>query len=572
MLEKLEPIIINALCRYAFYIPAYQRGYRWTKQEAVDLLNDIDDFKERPIPDSDDKTWYCLQPIVVRNKGDNEYEVIDGQQRLTTIYLILHYLNQDFVEDRRDKLFSIDYKTRNTAVFLQNLGTDKEENADNNIDFYYIKDVYSAIKNWFSEKGNDFDINEFRSKFKFNTKVIWYENSDEDAISVFTRLNIGKISLTNAELIKALFLNSSNFDVNQASKDKIRLQEKQSEIAAEWDSFETALHDDRFWFLLSGKRKESNRIELIFDVMINKPGEGDAFYTFREFNKNFSKRNAAAVEDNWKEVKKYYQRFHEWYSERNLYHIIGYLLCSNEVTIRELHDESAKMTKSEFETYLQECIKKSLAGVVLSELNKDNKKVKNVLLLYNILTMLKNSNEDSRFPFDVFKNDKWDIEHISAVADADKKRIDPVQWLKDARPYIDTNRKEAEKLIKSINAYISAGGKDTDAFDDLFKRVIEHFEENADDTEQVDHISNLALLDARTNRGYKNEVFPVKRKTIIEKDKAGEFIPICTKNVFLKYFTDYPPKISFWTRDDREKYEEDLAAVLQDYLEGDQNG
>ena len=71
--------------------------------------------------------------------------------------------------------------------------------------------------------------------------------------------------------------------------------------------------------------------------------------------------------------------------------------------------------------------------------------------------------------------------------------------------------------------------------------------------EDVDGITNLALLDQKTNRGYKNAVFPLKRKTIIEQDKTGGFVPICTKECFLKYFSDYPPKVSFWTQEDRGK-------------------
>jgi len=104
-----------------------------------------------------------------------------------------------------------------------------------------------------------------------------------------------------------------------------------------------------------------------------------------------------------------------------------------------------------------------------------------------------------------------------------------------------------------------------DDFVSLFNDILMHFDEDIDEGE-IHHISNLALLDSKTNRGYKNAVFPVKRKTIIERDKSGVFIPICTKNVFLKYFTDYPPKISFWTQEDRDKYLEDLKVVLSDYM------
>lgn len=200
MAEVLVPKMINQLCQYSFYVPSYQRGYRWTSQEAKDLLDDINDFKPRQILNSDEKTWYCLQPIVVKQKENGTYEVIDGQQRLTTIFLVLHYLNQDFIESRRDILFDINYQTRETtSTFLKSLGTEHEEDADKYVDFYYIKQAYDTIDSWFYEKQQqNFDINDFRSKFKFNTRVIWYESDEEDTISVFTRLNIGKISLTKA--------------------------------------------------------------------------------------------------------------------------------------------------------------------------------------------------------------------------------------------------------------------------------------------------------------------------------------------------------------------------------------
>lgn len=132
-----------------------------------------------------------MQPIVVKKKNEKLYELIDGQQRLTTVYLILHYLNQDFVETKRDKLFDMNYKTRSGSKdFLQH----PEEDADENIDFYHIHQAYCTIESWFENKNSkvDFDRNAFRSKLKFHTKVIWYEISEEDPITVFTRLNVGK--------------------------------------------------------------------------------------------------------------------------------------------------------------------------------------------------------------------------------------------------------------------------------------------------------------------------------------------------------------------------------------------
>ena len=72
-MNSIELKTLNELSQYSFYIPAYQRGYRWTEQEVIDLLNDINEFTPREVNDTE-KTWYCLQPIVVKQKGENEYE------------------------------------------------------------------------------------------------------------------------------------------------------------------------------------------------------------------------------------------------------------------------------------------------------------------------------------------------------------------------------------------------------------------------------------------------------------------------------------------------------------------
>lgn len=549
----LELRTINELQKYSFYIPSYQRGFRWQQKQVDELLNDISEFRPREVGGKDEKTWYCLQPIVVRKKDGGQYEVIDGQQRLTTIYLILHFINSVYTEENRTKLFELDYQTRpGSSLFLKKLkrGIDNSEN----IDFYYISRAYKAICEWFDTP--DFNRTEFESKFKFNAKVIWYESNEDDPIAVFTRLNIGKIPLTNAELIKALFLNRSNFDNSQP--DKLRL--KQLEISSEWDHIEHSLQDDRLWYFLNANKISTNRIEFIFDLMNNEKDETDNYSTFRFFNRKFKNKNLKTIEKNWKEIKKYHQRFTEWFEERDLYHKIGYLIAVDSITIDNLFKESSKLSKSEFRQLLDGMIKKNLKKVSLEELQYGDKDVKSVLLLYNILTMLNNPNDNSYFPFEKYKNEKWDIEHITSVTDSMPN--DRQKWLQDAKTFIDNTIEGGIELKKRAD---DADCSIDDEFEELFKDIVEHFNSHIED-EDINDISNLALLDSETNRGYKNAVFPLKRKTIIDREKNGTFIPLCTKNVFLKYFNDYPPKISFWTQEDRNKYYQDLDEVLKPFL------
>lgn len=553
MENTLELKTVSELREFNFFVPSYQRGYRWGTNEVEDLLNDISEFIPRQVGDTDEKTWYCLQPIVVKALDDNQYEVIDGQQRLTTIYLILHFLNQRYTEENKEPLFNLNYETRQgSSDFLKNLT--KEINSDENIDFHFISAAYLAICNWFNKP--QFNRNDYESKFKFHTKIIWYENVEDNPIDIFTRINIGKIPLTNAELIKALFLNSSNFDKNKT--DEVRL--KQLEISTEWEFIEHSLQNDRFWYFLNENKISTNRIEFIFDLMNNEKDKSDNYSTFRFFNKKFKNKDKKTIEDNWLEIKKYFLRFREWFDERDLYHKIGYLIAIESITIKDLFDKSTLLTKTKFRDLLDNAIRDDLKNVLLENLQYGDKPVKKVLLLYNILTMLKSEKDNSYFPFNIYKNEKWDIEHITSVTDSIP--TNKTHWLNDAKIYIDESCKGGTLLKNKAN---SCNCDDEEEFKLLFEEIVEHFNSYLKD-EDINDISNLALLDSETNRGYKNAVFPLKRKTIIDREKKGIFIPICTKNVFLKYFSDYPPKISFWTQEDRENYYKDLGSVLNEFI------
>lgn len=264
---------IGKLSGLSFFIPNYQRGYRWTRQQVKDLLNDINEF------DASKDGFYCLQPLVVRLRNENDivakihernklsaireilnksvgkWEVIDGQQRLTTIYIILRCLDSD-------ESYSLEYATRaKSREFLLNM--DKYDERDN-IDFYYMAQARKTVNEWLKP---DFDKGAFLDKLKNKVNFIWYESVDEDPIKVFTRLNIGKIALTNSELIKALFLNRSNF----AGKSTDSLRLRQQEIASEWDKIEYTLQSDEFWLFLHDKGYDRpTRIDFIFDLICSR--------------------------------------------------------------------------------------------------------------------------------------------------------------------------------------------------------------------------------------------------------------------------------------------------------------
>jgi len=544
--NKITLKTISELLRYSFFIPSYQRGYRWTKQQVEDLLNDIEEFSPKEVKDSEEKTWYCLQPIVIK-KRDEKWDVIDGQQRLTTIFLILHYLNQRYSEEGRIELFELEYETREgSANYLKNeLG--KIEKDSKNIDYFHISIAYQTIIDWFKEKKVE---KSFELKFNDFTKVIWYETTDADSIDIFTRINSGKIPLTNAELIKALFLNSSNF--GYLDSEKLRL--KQLEIASEWDRMEFTLQDDSFWYFIN---KEANnlatRIEFIFDLMAEKETKPDPYSTFRYFNEKFKGKIDDEISNNWQEIKKYYQTLEEWFNDRILYHKIGYLITVG-FSIKSLLKEKKDKSKTEFKNWLNKQIEDKIQGIDTSTIEYGNPNLRNVLLLHNIQTMLKNEDETNRFPFDRYKKEYWDVEHIHAIATEVKvKKENQIEWLKNN--FVKTEIHDNEEKNKQIENIINS----KEPIDENeFSSFVEYILGEEDNT-----LRNLCLLDRGTNRSYKNDGFKEKRNKIIEREIEGTFIPTCTKNVFMKYYSPDVKDIEIWNESDRESYRNKIKESLK---------
>lgn len=552
---------ISKLLGMNFFIPSYQRGYRWTKQQVTDLLNDINEFSPKEIPNSNEKTWYCLQPIVVKQKSDNEWDVIDGQQRLTTIFLVIHYMNEMWKGKQKNNEFNLRFETRDKSEeFLKNILVDEISDEvvinDENIDFHFISKAYSTIHTWV-KSNNTMDTGNFESKFIHSSKIIWYETSiNDDSIDIFTRINSGKIPLTNAELIKALFLNSSNFE--KADSEKLRL--KQLEIASEWDRIEYALQDDSFWgFINKGENNLATRIEFIFNLMADKKETADEYFTFRFFSEKFKNKSEIEINDNWQEIKKYFQTLEEWFNDRKLYHKIGFLIAIG-TNIKTILGNKENKSKNEFGKWISEEIKKSVSKKQVDELEygQDNGQLINVLLLHNIITTLNIDDSSLRFPFNKYKDKKnggWSLEHIHAQNSDDITEIDDFEeWLK----IIDTDIL-SEEIKAEINNFYN--NKQKENVSSLVKKISSQFGEP-----DIHSIENMALLSKNDNSKLNNGLFPVKRERIIELEKNGAFIPIATKKVFQKYFEGCTKQLSKWEEKDRNAYLKNIKETLKNYL------
>ncbi|MBO6219779.1 MAG: DUF262 domain-containing protein [Treponema sp.] len=550
-----------------FFVADYQRGYRW-KEEVEMLLNDISEVEEGKN--------YCLQPIVVK-KVDDKFELIDGQQRLTTLHLIQVFIKKYL--PMSEIKYSISYETRkNSKNFLENLDFSFIPDNSKNIDEFFICEAAKIIKTWF-EKFNKTEESKYNSannavmniqkKLDEKVHVIWYEvASTENSTQLFTRLNIGKIPLTNAELIKALFL-SRNSGIDDT---------KQLEIATQWDTIEKELRNENFWYFITNKKADAypTRIELIFDLMAEKSSKDkERFRTFFYFNDAVNSRKDKA--EVWHNILQYYQKLKEWYENFDVYHKVGYLIAAKTFSLQELLKEAENKTKSDFQQSLDEKIAQSVNfSKNYSELSyeTDYASIEKLLLLFNVETIRRKHDEFMRFPFERHKKENWSLEHIHAQnSEGLNKDESRRRWLLDHKKALESfDNEDFTDLISQIDELISKIDNPNDKtnkgeiFNPLFEIIVGKLSENGE-TEEIHTIDNMALLSANDNSALNNSTFDVKRNKIIEMDKTIDYIPVCTRRVFLKYYTGSEKnQLHFWGKADRMAYMANMNEVLTPYL------
>ncbi|WP_225034691.1 DUF262 domain-containing protein [Winogradskyella sp. SM1960] len=604
MANTLQQKTINTLLGENFFIPYYQRGYRWTNLQVTQLLDDIWEYAKANESNSKETGYfYCLQPVVVKPKEWQSngatysgFELIDGQQRVTTIYIILKYLMQEFLkveslkEDYLKELFTLEYETREgSRDFLNNI---KEDFS--NVDYYYIFNAYTTIKAWFenaeramNRRDKDLFLNTLlgTEKDTSSVQVIWYQvtredqkvTDDENSKQLFNRLNLGKIPLTNAELIKALFLASDKF-VEEGTEEAIK---KKIIISQLWDVMEQQLNHKPFWSFITNEPAENyqTKIEFLFDIIAGKnKTEKDFYFTFLHFL-------ALADDDTkmwmvWRKIEHYFNILSEWFKNRDKYHKIGYLISIGNVSVvKTLLDEAIVKPKDEFNDYVNSEIKKSIhfeienldytKGVELQNINK-------LLLLFNVETTRNLDNDIVFYPFELHKKENWSVEHIQAQNSEDfnsNKKKPWLEWLELHLPHLENLQVQnpSDVLVATI-AKVKKVTEETitwEKFEDLFDEVLSHFVIDSEKQTNTTHaIANLALLTGEDNSALNNAVFQVKRERIIKLDKAGSYIPICTKRLFLRYYNTNGTvnDNQFWTALDRQEYCTELLSTLKPYL------
>lgn len=614
MSEVMEnTVAIKDLGGDHFFVEDYQRGYKWGIQQIQELVMDIKDFNRAGV-----ESFYCLQPVVVKTIAENKYELIDGQQRLTTIFIILQCLDE--------KVYELTYRTReNSEAFLSNINTletvngfDVNANIDSvinpflhhcwmdftntvskeidNVDNFHFYCAYQFIKSWLL--GVE-DLEIFKTNLLHYTRVIWHEQSGSDnAEQVFIKFNQGKIELAQAELIKALFVLQINDEKNVELR-SFRL----NQFAEEWNTIENQLQEDTFWFFVSNDvsdDKKSNRIDLLFDLLKGKPKDSNnKLYSYHQYLETYSQKKELV----WSDVNDLFNQLYEWFHDRELYHLVGFIIYAGIKSIADIntyYDEVS--SKIDFKQKLKAVIQEFFAnGKKKQQFDMDylesleygpkNKEIEKILVLHNVVNYQFTDNY-YRFPFDRLKLEQgWSLEHIHAQKTDKFEQIDEIiNWVDDIVK-LKVNYQKDERISKAIlleleekisAVQVKLSEKDITPENGELKNRVKQLDEKATSYFGKDKLNNLCLLDRRTNSSIGNNFFPLKREAILnidkmslleyneyygKKEKTKPFIPLATKHIFLKYFTEHGDvQMTFWGAEDRRDYLNQIQSGINKFL------
>ena len=501
---SLLPKPFHELLNMKFIIPPYQRGYRWDSEQVETLLNDLQDFikkyvKVNPNAKNQSVPYYCLQPIAVVKDFGNQYIVVDGQQRLTTIYLLLHYLRNK--EEWDYPIYSLEMSSRDIQNDYLNKELFRDPNANfvQNIDTFYIRKAYESIINWFAkDKHRSQNKPDFRNLFAYepdedrkdinrDVRVIWYEISSTTALDAFRRLNYGKIPLTSTELVKALLLQSEN---NPASGEHTRGAAYRR--ALEWDSMEHTLQNPYLWAMLSDQSQNTlSHIDIILDFVadrlnsemidtetnkkpftrkdkniLSQPDMLD-YFNYNVVNEFMHRSGDKAVEIIWDSIRRTFNLIVNWYDNREWYHLIGllrillekkkrkdsrsFIIYIYELSFDKKHEP---VSRPQFKVNLRKEIGKliRLDSVPLEKLSYNENRISiiQILTLLNVYEVMKDQTEENRFPFHLFEQfNVTSLEHIHPQnITSDASYDDFSEWV--SRRSGDFFKLEEKDIIKVI--------------------------------------------------------------------------------------------------------------------------
>ena len=520
-----------------FTIPHYQRGYRWTDKEVKALLDDLLAFDQNSISQEP----YCLQPLVLQEITDGEVNVVDGQQRLTTLAIILHELEIKHAWD-------IKYTADGNMLLSQLL-----ETPGNSINDFFRQQARDAVRDWLQLDGSRKEALCKLMNGNDDKRVIFllYEiSASEDGHAVFQRLNAGKTPLTSSELIRALYMEAGN-GLDDGEK---------TDIAKEWDLIEAEMGNDQFWAIWKNQdfRDVPTRMDFLFSIVADVESSNARHDGLLVYRKMETIAKAKGLQATWEKTLRCWWWMQSCFADDEAYHLLGWLAQFYRGT-RGLWDiwKNADCRLDAFKKELRKLVAERIGEKDFNSFRYDPAATDDLRCFFVLLNTLEAQRRHIRFRFDLYGQcRRWDIEHIASQTDnplTSKEEQD--KWLALAR--MEMSRSDLELLDEEKS------------FDKKWLFVFNLFEKEDDKIADKDVVENLALLDASTNRAYKNAIFPMKRRTILDESlNNGKYIPPLTEAVFTKQYSTNAAQMRYWGKDDAANYRETMKQMFDQFMGG----
>lgn len=500
---------IEELKNVQFYIPNYQRGYRWKSKQINQLIDDIESF----VP-TENNPFYFLQALAVaKNEEDNVINVVDGQQRLTTLNLIL---------GKSDNSIRISYARE----------------ADKALDRYFKDNALSVIENRIGEPLSP-GRKAFCEKIKKCCRFLYYEVSHDKELATFDELNSGKIPVKDSELVKCVMLTLGN--------DESPIQTNAR--AKEWDEMERMLNNNDFFSLITPRNvwREDERMTILLryaDISPTDQKIEEEVFPFLSLVQELLKEKSRKTI--WKSIYSAYYRLVEWFNNPLMYHALGatvhrrgnkkiFSIAETSDILSKIEDMKGYEPKDNKDDY-----------------NKWDKPLFDYLLLSNVAFCWKRW--PYRYNFSKHREvDIWSIEHIFARNQRDLEENELKEWFGEniSKDKIKQYKKACEN--KKGDEWLAQ---------ELGNRY---------PSEEDNSLQNLALLPKDANSSLNNKLFEGKRAEICKWANEGwktYWAPPVTEAVFMKSMERLRMSLPYWSdQEDKPAYiramKSDIEAFIQ---------
>lgn len=347
LIQSVKEVFSEAISQgKSFTIPPYQRGYKWNRGNVVKLLDDLRNFESGNA--SNPQSFYCIQNItIVPLADDTGWNVVDGQQRLTTLFILLSFLRKKYNKSTSLDFFCspecLKYNVRErTGAYLQNnifcgniWDDDIEPDEAELKDKWYILDVAKGIKDWFDKDGNSLSIDTVTDRLKLIVNEMSNKTVSEEEI--FAGLNGGKVDLDGTDLVRAeLITRSAKEKYQNALAPKVkefrtRIAIELDEMSLWWGQKEQSIYFKQFLpekFNDNVFNHDTHPLGLLYKLyFIIYHNEAESFGI--EFFENGRKLNGEPGDDHWKlyeSIMSLHKILKMWFSDTILYHWIGYIM------------------------------------------------------------------------------------------------------------------------------------------------------------------------------------------------------------------------------------------------------